>query len=189
MRVLLVFYCAIIAFVSCSNRRISDQTKGRNDSIIVLYFPYTFESTIRVYCSSISEMSAIIPVDSVVYLQKEDFNIIKDFVTTSQTIRDTVGCDSRIYVEYNRKGVCIGGISSCLCNLDDKRLETDIKAVYIIKWRSGYFNCFSENDLVYDETIGMFGIPVDYIHNIERENDENIIKKLALKKIVFFSYD
>ena len=189
MRVLLVIYCAIIAFVSCSNRRISDQTKGRNDSIIVLYFPYTFESTIRVSCSSISEMSAIIPVDSVVYLQKEDFNIIKDFVTTSQTIRDTVGCDSRIYVEYNRKGVCIGGISSCLCNLDDKRLETDIKAVYIIKWRSGYFNCFSENDLVYDETIGMFGIPVDYIHNIERENDENIIKKLALKKIVFLSYD
>ncbi len=185
IRKMLVSLCAIIAFADCHNKRTTEQIGNINDSIIVSYYPYMFESTERVTCSSMAEETAKIPVDSIVYLQMEDFNEIKAFVTMPHVIRDTIGCDSRMYVRYNKKVVCIGNISSCLCDMDGNKLESNSKIVYMIKWRAGYFNCFSEHELEFDETIGMFGIPIDYTYATERETDENSIKKLRLRKIAF----
>ena len=185
---IILLFVLLPLFLSCTTKQRNNIGNGGTDTIFVSYYPYTFESNQRVTCLSLSESSAIHQVDSIIYLPYEYFDKIAQFIQSHETISKNEGCDSRICVEYGSSEICIGGIGSCLCDINDTNLQDVPEIIYIIKWKSGYFSYFNESDLSYDKTIEIFGIPKDYMYKREENiDDNNNIRKLGLRKIAFIA--
>lgn len=185
-RLTILLFLLLPLFLSCTTKQQRNNIGNEGtDTIYVSYYPYTFESNTRVTCLSLSESSAIHQVDSIIHLSQEHFDKIAQFIQNHETVSKNEGCDSRICVKYGSSEICIGDISSCLCDINDTNLHDVPEIIYIIKWKSGYFNCFNESDLNYDRTIENFGIPKDYMCKREEIIDDNNIRKLGLRKIAF----
>lgn len=181
-------YMYIIAFLgllSCSNKHKNWQEDNDNDTIFVSYYPCVFESNLRISCAVLAEKSEKAQTDSVIHLQQEYYDRVKNFLQKTNNTSTIDGCDSRMFIEHGKNKMCIGQ-NSCLCDISESRMETDMEVLYIIKWKSGFFNCFDKDELSLDSTIEKYGFPDDYIYNEgQNTSDINQIKRISLRKIAF----
>ena len=72
-----------------------------------------------------------------------------------------------------------------MCAINDTNIGIDLDVMYMIKWKSGYYNYFDRTELIYDDAIEKYGFPDDYNYNRQDEDDINQIKKFTLRKIAF----
>ena len=146
-------FLGVMTLMCCTHKQVTPQLESNRDSIVVAYYPYTFETTVRVSCRSMALEAAKVPVDTIISLHKEDFDKIKGFVENQVPTDESHGCDARIYIKSGASEVCLGSVLSCLCDINDNNIEGAMDAIYLIKWKSGFFNCFDREELNYDETI------------------------------------
>lgn len=181
----ILFICLFFLLCSCQDSKKDTKTDER-DTIFVSYYPYIFDTNIRISCASMAKESSEIGLDSIIPIQKDYFDKMKLYIKNKQTIQNTDGCDTRIYIKNGTSELCMGGFVSCLCNINDNILEEDIECTFLIKWKSGYFNCFNKNELIYDKSIEKFGIPDDYnyVENNDSPEAPNKVTKIkSIKKI------
>ena len=171
--------------LSCSNMHRSFESIHDMDTIYVSYYPYTFISTISNPCSTMAEESDKKGTDSIIYITQDNFDRIKHIFNKNKSITTNNGCDSKILVKYGNDVICMG-TDSCLCDINDINIGIDLEVIYMIKWKSGYYNYFDRTELIYDDAIEKYGLPDDYIYdNRQDEDDINQIKKFTLRKIAF----
>lgn len=181
-----IIFVSLMLFC-CTNKQIGLQQDENNiDTIYVTYYPYVFESNISVSCAELADISYDIPTDSIIYLSRDTFDRILQYVQSHNSTGDVNGCDCRIHIKSENYEMCLG-VAGCLCDLDDNHLEEDLEVIYLIKWKSGYFNCIDKNWLIYDKSIEKYGFPNDYNHHGKNNLDDDInkIEKFSIRKIAF----
>lgn len=174
----------LILLLSCSNMHKSIESRHISDTIYVSYYPYTFTSNISNPCSTMAEESDKKESDSIIYITQENFDRIKHLFNKNKSTTTKNGCDSRILVKYGNDVICMG-TDSCLCAINDTNIGIDLDVMYMIKWKSGYYNYFDRTELIYDDAIEKYGFPDDYNYNRPDKDDTNQIKKFTLRKIAF----
>lgn len=184
-----IFVCLVFLLCSCQISKREAKTDER-DTIFISYYPYIFDTNIRISCASMAKESSEIGLDSIIPIRKDYFDKMKLYIKNQQPIQNTDGCDTRIYVRNGTSELCMGGFISCLCDINDNDLEEDLECTYLIKWKSGYFNCFNKNELTNDKSIEKFGIPDDYNYddNNDSPEDHNKVTKIkSIRKIALIS--
>ena len=172
----------LLLLLSCSNMHKSIESRLVSDTIYVSYYPYTFISNISNPCSIMAEESDKKESDSIIYIPQENFDRIKHLFNKNKSIATNNGCDSRILVKYGNDVICMG-TDSCLCDINDTNIGIDLDVMYMIKWKSGYYNFIDSTELIYDDAIEKYGFPDDYNYNRQDEDEINQIKKFTLRKI------
>lgn len=159
------------------------------DTIFVSYFPYDIETNVHISCHSMSVRTAQVETDTIILIGKDEYEKIANSVKKKQKNGKKNGCDSRIHVKVGLSEVCLGGIISCLCDIDENNIEEDVESIYLVKWKSGFFNYFAKEDLSYDETIMRFGLPKDYHQiNPQKEIGNEVSKIDMIRKIALISH-
>ena len=74
------------------------------------------------------------------------------------------------------------GKDTCIFNLQGKMIESDMEIIYLIKWKSGYYNHFELDNLKTLPEIKLFGIPDDYKYKVSRLGKP---KKQIIRKVLF----
>jgi hypothetical protein len=149
-----------------------------------------FETPVRKSCNEIAEASSKAKTDCMVNLDSEDYKRIKAFLNQNILAEYSNECDARFYVKSDSSEFCFGTtLPPCLYCNDNGNSEKGMRILYLIKWKSGFYNCLDKNYLLCDELIEKYGIPVDYEYRRveDNETDVNEVKKFAIKKVVLFS--
>ena len=115
-------------------------------------------------------------------ISNNDFNRIKNFLNKNELITQGSRCDVRMILEFESNQICIGEFN-CITNINEDYIESDLSNIYLIKYLSGYFNYFTKEQLIYDETIKKYGIPNNYKYI---ESNSPLERKEGVK-IIFIS--
>lgn len=176
MRLILYYIFAFIIvdlFVSCHHRSISTET-SYEDSIIVFYYRgIEFETSASIPCDETKKRFLSFEVDKTkayeVMVEEKKvisstiYKRIKNLIDSLQYKSNHSICDTRIFVKADSIGFCIGpSWSNCLCSSTNSDFENNLLLAYLIKWKSGYYNYFSEEILKEDIGVRYYGLPFDY---------------------------
>ena len=115
------------------------------------------------------------------WIDYESFAMIKAFMMNCSQINSDIECDARIMIKLDTICLSIDN-DTCIFNLQGKLIESDMEIIYLIKWKSGYYNHFELDDLKTLPEIKLFGIPDDYKYKVSRLGKP---KKQIIKKVLF----
>ena len=170
----------ILFFSSCKYKQENKYDHDKADTILIVYLTGSVETLSRIDCKTLANSNYYknIIADTL-RISHNDFSLIRDFLRNQKIRKDESSCDSRMYIKLDSFSVCIGDIN-CACNLDDHLLYINLKTIYLIKYKSGYYNYFSKEQLLDDKSIIKFGIPKDYkyqrsVPNIKRKECVKVI--------------
>lgn len=89
-----------------------------------------------------------------------------------------------LYVNVGNQNLCLNGINNqCWIKQSDRKYHPSIlsnKTVYLLKWKSFYYNYLPYDILQLDKGIRQFGIPSDY----KKDQINKIIKKKEMSKVL-----
>ncbi len=148
-----------------------------NDTIYVSYYLHDFESSIGVTLEKISTDADKIEASEIIHLKKDEYNKIKKFIQSGIWKNSH---DSRVVVQYRSKTISISGSADVSHNIRNYQVDS---LIYLIKWRSGYYNTIQPEEINYLTLIKLYGKPQDYKY--DRSISSNILggmKKVALIK-------
>lgn len=201
MKNIIIALAISVLFIDCigkANNVVTSEGKS-DDTIFVTYCPYIYETSVPTPCVSIAADSKRDSIElTIKEISSHDFNLIADFINHRKKIGQDGYCEARIHVKMGNQELCLGDFLCCACDIDDKKLNvSDFEyAIYKIKHLSGYYNCYDNLDIKYDELVRKFGIPEDYYYDskppfvvIETVDGEEVydnhiedIKRVALVK-------
>lgn len=156
----LIIYIVMICFLSCSIHK-SKSHVSKTDSIVVWFKKGWIEHSVPVSCSSISERVSDRKADTIMKIRNNDFYRIKKAIKKAVTIKQSGYCDAKMSVQVDTMKICICDFNR-VYNDKDEQVSFDLSVIYLIKYKSGYYNYFEKEDLFYFEEIKRFGIPADY---------------------------
>ncbi len=174
----------IIGFLSCSSSHFIKvrQDAYIKDSIVVCYEQRRFETSIAVSRKEMSMISDRMSIDTTIALDNHDFTNLVDFIKSAHQDPVNKRCDARIYVKTDTFDMCLSDFTDRWC-ISDSSNRSSRYMIYFIKWRCGYYNLFSEDEIKYDTILNEFGVPKDY-HHISW-----ILPPYHTKKIKFYRCD
>lgn len=164
---------------SCNNGR-QENSKSTTDTIFVLYYVTDIESSVRITKDSIAYHAEKLGTEDIIPLKKKDFNQIKNLVIACHSDSVNQEYDSRIHLKVDTFQMCLPYYEGIISQKDIayKNLET----VYLLKWKSGFYNTIPKNELKHQRLLNEFGIPKDY-HFIRYSSSEPPFK--LLRKVAF----
>ena len=168
------------SYISCNNKKNDDDIQEKK-TISLFYLTGNIETVSKLSCDYFYNNTEIKneSADTII-ISLKDFKRIENFSNNSKLITKNSECDVRMILQLENNQICIGE-SSCITNIYDKKIQTDLSNIYLIKKLSGYFNYFSEEELKNDETIKKYGIPNNY--NYIRNS--SLLEKNEGVKIIF----
>ena len=170
----------ILFFSSCKYKQENKFAHDNADEIMIVYLTGSVETVSRIDCKSMANNNYYKKIIAdTIRISHNDFSLIRDFLKSQKIRNDESSCDSRMYIKLDSFSVCIGDIY-CACNLDGRVVDINLKTIYLIKCKSGYYNYFSKEQLLDDKSIIKFGIPKDYKYhrsapNVRRKDCVKII--------------
>ena len=156
-----------------------------DNTITVAYLTGNINTSVPYEFACLKQSQMNIKADTII-IDSADFKSIYRFLSKSHyTELKNKNCDARIYVSCKNKEVCLGLID-CMVDRRNKVFEQDLKSAYLIKWKSGYFNYYQKEDLEFDATIRLYGIPSDYAEVEEEigEPPQYMVKKILKVRYV-----
>lgn len=181
----LIIYIVVICFLSCSIHR-SKSHLSETNSIVVWFKKGWVEHSMPVSCSFIFERVLDRKADTIIKIRNKDFYSIKKAMKKAKTITQNGYCDAKMFVWADMMKFCICDFNR-VYNDKDEQVSFDLSVIYFIRCKSGYYNYFEKEDLLYFEEIKRFGIPADYKYAFS-----NIKRPFRIKpssKIVFIRSD
>lgn len=171
----------ILFFSSCKYKQENKYAHDKADTILIVYLTGAVETLSRIDCKSMANNNYYKKmIADTIRISHNDFSLIRDSLKNLKVRKDESQCDSRIYIKMDSISVCIGDIY-CACNLDGRAVDINLKTIYLIKCKSGYYNYFSKEQLLDDKCIKKFGIPKDYKY---QRTAPNIKRKECVKVIM-----
>lgn len=168
-------------------------TASETDSITVIFWNGNIIRSVTRPCSQTFTNAQAIQTDSIIKLKNGDFDKIKSALECAVPIKEEGICDSKMLVISDSIKICICGFNMAY-NMKDERLSLDLPIIYLIKWKSGYYNYMTKDDLSYFYEIKKYGIPPD--HKYVYSNlilKKKKFKKKPISKIIFireqYDYD
>lgn len=166
---------------SCQHKSDNKHNNIKEETILIVYFTGDIETLSRITCKimATNKYYKDIIADTI-QISQYDFSRIKYFLRNQKNLKEESSCDSRIYLKMDSIDVCIGN-NNCASNIDNASVGIDLKTIYMIKCKSGYYNYFSKEQLLYDESIIKYGIPKDYKY---QRSAPNVKRKECVKIIM-----
>lgn len=180
-----LFIYTIMCLTSCSvmyKKEMKD-----NDTIFVSYYPYVYETNVKTTCKSMAKIAENLGVYETLECSAEEFDSISSFLCSiTRQMPKNQTCEARMYVEWKDEGLCIGDLN-CLCDMEDYNLENLPEVLYLLRCRSGYYNCLDSMELASDALIKIYGIPSDYKYSFDNKSFGNEIgldmNRLKIRKV------
>lgn len=131
---------------------------GPQDFISIVYRNGNFDSTVSISCNDLNKMAKRKDIDTIITVSQDEFKRIKTFIRNNIDSTEQ-SCDARIILENNSCKICIDAFD-CICGKSD--ICEDLDIIYLIKCKSGFYNHWSKDDMLFDRCIEKYGIPKDY---------------------------
>ena len=175
MKIKILLSLLIISISCCQNNY-------EKECLSVLYMPGFIDTSVPISCRDMYNdwNTSSVEIDTS-WIDFESFARIKAFMTNYSQINSEIECDSRLMIKLDT--ICLSlNQDTCICNLEGNILKSDMGIVYLIKWKSGYYNYFELDDLKTLPEIKLFGIPDDYKYKVSRLGKP---KKQIIRKILY----
>lgn len=161
----------------CSSTNIKN--KCAEDTIFVSYFIPEIDNSVRITCKMMSSYSHKLKTEEIIHLDDEEFKKIQYLLALNAQMMLDKECDARLIIETDSFKMCIGNFADL-----SKKTEYPFEStIYFIKSKSGYYNCKKSEELADDRHIMKFGIPLDYVYQEYRPQNQLQIK--IMRKIAF----
>ncbi len=156
----LIFIIIIECLLSCTG--FSSFSKPENsDSIVVCYFKGNIIRSASVPCSLAFSRAKYLRTDTIIRLKPNEFNKIKYALENTRKVGKENDCESKFLISMDSISVCICDFNR-VYNKNDEQLSFDLSIIYLVKWKSGFYNYISMDELMYFDEIKKYGIPPDY---------------------------
>lgn len=175
MKIKILLSLLIISISCCQNNY-------EKECLSVLYMPGFIDTSVPISCRDMYNdwNTSSVEIDTC-WIDYESFAMIKAFMMNCSQINSDIECDARIMIKLDTICLSIDN-DTCIFNLQGKLIESDMEIVYLIKWKSGYYNYFELDDLKTLPEIKLFGIPDDYKYKVSRLGKP---KKQIIRKILY----
>lgn len=150
-----ILICILLLFV-CSN---CTSFNNLQDVITIVYCNGDFDNTINISCDELNKISKRIDIDTTIIISQDEFEKIATFIKKNYVTDIKQDCDARMILEHDSCKICIGSLND-ICSKKD--ICEDLNIIYLMKCRSGFYNYWSKDDMLFDICIEKFGIPKDY---------------------------
>ncbi len=151
--------CTFLFICSCNYGRQENDVK-QADSIFMLYYVTNVETSIRLTKENISHQAERTEIEDVIPLDEKDFDQIKKLIITCHSDSINQKYDARIHLRIDTFQMCLPYNDNILSQKDI--IYQDFKTVYLLKWKSGFYNTIPKDELKNQNLLKKFGIPQDY---------------------------
>lgn len=174
-------YCTLIIYIlflfSCNQRHKTE--------ITIFYFCGDVEPYRQFDCTKLDSICKINEYDDTIFISSTMFKQIKDEITNAQPTNNYSNSYTPImYVNVGEQDLCLNGINNqCWIKQSDRKYYPSIlsnKIVYLLKWKSFYYNYLPYDILQLDKGIRQYGIPSDY----KKEQVNKMVKKKEMAKVL-----
>ncbi len=174
-----IFFISVIyifLFFSCNHRN--------NQEFTIFYFSGNIEPNRPFDCTELDSLCIATEYDDTIFI---DYTIAEQIKNAIMSAKSTDNCHSLspvIYVNIDNFDLCLNGTDNrCWIKQDGKEYRPSIlsnKVVYLLKWKSKYYNYLPYDILELDKGIQQYGIPSDYKKNQKKK----ILKKKETNKVL-----
>lgn len=154
------------------------------DSIIVIFWKGEIDRSVSRPCSQTFKNANAIKTDTTICLKSKYFDRIKNAIKSADVIKNEGYCNSKLFIKIDSMKICLCDFNKAF-NANDEQVSLDVSVIYLIKWKSGFYNYIKKEYLQYFDEIKMYGIPPDYIYMYTDEKKPfryNPIMKVCLMK-------
>ena len=172
----MLIICTLLLF-SCNYRH--------KQEITIFYFCGNIEPYRQFDCTDLDSICKTNEYDDTIFITSTMFKQIKDdIINAKPTNNYSNSYTPIIYVNVGNQNLCLNGINNqCWIKQSDRKYHPSIlsnKTVYLLKWKSFYYNYLPYDILQLDKGIRQFGIPSDY----KKDQINKIIKKKEMSKVL-----
>lgn len=172
----MLIICTLLLF-SCNYRH--------KQEITIFYFCGNIEPYRQFDCTDLDSICKTNEYDDTIFITSTMFKQIKDdIINAKPTNNYSNSYTPIIYVNVGNQNLCLNGINNqCWIKQSDRKYHPSIlsnKTVYLLKWKSFYYNYLPHDILQLDKGIQQFGIPSDY----KKDQINKIIKKKEMSKVL-----
>lgn len=171
-----IFFICIFIFFSCDH--------CNNQDITIFYFCGNIEPNRPFDCAEFDSLCMTAEYDDTVFIDSSVAEEIKSAIKSVQPTDNHHSFSPVIYVNIGNLDLCLNGIDNrCWIKQDDKEYHPSIlsdKVVYLLKWKSMYYNYLPYDILDLDKGIRQYGVPFDY----KKEQAKGTSKKKEVSKIL-----
>ena len=175
------FLFVFFSIYSCNNSG-QERCFNSKDSISILYYVTDVETPTRVTKEDIAKYAETVPVEDVIFLENKIFEQIKELIIACHCDSLNQNYDSRIHLKVDTFQMCLPYYDAMI-NPQDTAYKS-LKTIYLIKWKSGFYNTKTKDELKHQKLINEFGIPNDY-HFLPHERTKPPFK--LVRKVIIIS--
>lgn len=154
------------------------------DSIIVIFWKGEIDRSVSRPCSQTFKNANAIKTDTTICLKSKYFDRIKNAIKSADVIKNEGYCNSKLFIKIDSIKICLCDFNKAF-NANDEQVSLDVSVIYLIKWKSGFYNYIKKEYLQYFDEIKMYGIPPDYVYmytDAKKPFKDNPIMKVCLMK-------
>ena len=178
MKYLSILYMLIVV-CSCNNSRQENRVNPA-DTIFVLYYVKDIETSVRLTKENIARYAEKTKIEEIIPLKDEEYEQIKNLIIACHTDSTNQKYDSRILLGIDTFQMCLPYYDDIISH--NGILYKDLKTVYLLKWKSGFYNTIPKDELKHQKLLNELGIPKDY-HYISYDSSVPPFK--LLRKVAF----
>lgn len=160
--ILLIIIC-IFLFCSCYNRRSNLQ------EFSIFYFHGGIDTHIQFDCEMLDSLSKTAQYDDTVFMDVNTAEQIKLAVEKLQPDSNSISTRNAVmHINIENIDLYLNDIdNNCWIKRDNKYVSARLcnKIIYLLKWKSMYYNHLPQDKLESDTGIQLYGLPVDFKHN------------------------
>lgn len=175
----LFFLFLFFSIYSCINSR-QEKCINSKDSITILYYVADVETPTRVTKEDLASYAGTIQVEEIISIEEHVFEQIKELIIACHSDSLNQSYDARIYLKVDTFQMCLPYYDAMI-NPQDTAYKS-LKTIYLLKWKSGFYNTKTKDELKLQKLIKKFGFPNDY-HYISYERTKPPFK-LARKVVI-----
>lgn len=180
--ILLIITCVFL-FCRCYNRRSNLQ------EFSIFYFHGEIDTYIKFDCETLDSLSKISQYDDTIFIDVNTAEEIKQAVEKIQHDSNYINTRNAImHINIGKPDLYLNDTdNNCWIKRDNKYQSAKLsnKIIYLLKWKSMYYNYLSLDKLEEDKGIQMYGLPADFKHC---QVDKFTKKKEASKILVKVNY-
>jgi len=159
MKYIIIFSCTLLFACSCHN----GGQKGcaiSTDTIFVYYYVTDVETSIRMTIEELSCHAEKSRPEEVISIDDGEYELIKKMILACHKDSTNQKYDARIYLKVDTFEMCLPYYEKVISKKDVTYKY--LKSIYLLKWRSGFYNSIQESEFKYFQLLKKYGIPQDY---------------------------
>ena len=167
---LLLFLWALVlvANVSCASK--SREKTEFQDSIVVFFRP--IYSSKVVSAKELIMMSNKVPVYDTLFVDRGDYNSIKNFIENKKVIRTDVKGIPEVYLKTKRGTVFLTQFNPLAVDIDGSPLAISMGMAYRINTCSKMYNYYTKEEISWDTLFREYSLPEDYHYHYDKHYQE-----------------